>query len=212
MPRPPALLLIRHAQAEHLVGDLTGGSTDSELTVLGLRQARLLAARLASELENRPVHLGAGPLIRARHAAGIIGDALGVEARIYSELADLHIGEATGLNRDQARKIFTPPSEPKLEWRPYPGAENWSEFARRVRGFIQGFQSERTMILVTHRAVIEIIIQWWLGLEVDCRVSFDTAPASLSVLRINHWGERTLERLNDCAHLHAAGMPDRLRL
>jgi probable phosphoglycerate mutase len=187
-----------------MVSDLTGGSTDSDLTEPG--------QRLAGELKGRPLHLGSGPLTRAQRTAGIIGEALGVEAQIYPELTDLRTGAAAGMNRDQAPKIFVPPSEPILEWRPNPQAENWNEFARHVRGFMDAFQSEKLSILVAHRAVIENIVAWWLGLPVDSGASFDFAPASLSVVCINYWGERTLERLNDSAHLHAAGMPDPLRL
>jgi probable phosphoglycerate mutase len=159
MPTPPNLLLIRHAEAEHLVGDLTGGSTDSNLTDLGLRQARLLAERLAVELEGCPVHLGAGPLNRARRTAEIIGEALGIQTQIYPALTDLNIGAATGLSQKQAGAMFIPPSEPRREWRPYPGAENWRELSQRVRDFMEVFHSNKVSILVTHRAVIAIIIE-----------------------------------------------------
>jgi phosphohistidine phosphatase SixA len=36
------LILVRHAEAEHLVSDLTGGWTDSSLTNRGRRQAERL--------------------------------------------------------------------------------------------------------------------------------------------------------------------------
>ena len=46
-----SLILVRHAEAEHLTKKLKGGWTDTQLTSKGRRQAALLAKRLAGDLE-----------------------------------------------------------------------------------------------------------------------------------------------------------------
>lgn len=213
-PLEHPLLLIRHAQAEHNVSSLLGGSTDTALTDIGMRQARLLAKRLAAELFGRRLHLGAGPLDRSLHTARIIGAALGVEPIIFPPLADMSIGDAAGLTDDEAEALYTPPSEPVYDWRPYPGAENWRELCARVCGFIHTYTQaqDAPAILTTHVRPIEVIVAWWLGLPMDANVSFDLDVASLTVLRVNRWGERTIERLNDTAHLQTAGMPNPIHL
>jgi ADP-ribose pyrophosphatase YjhB (NUDIX family) len=43
-------------------------------------------------------------------------------------------------------------------------------------------------------------------------MSFDALPASLSVLSVTRWSERTIERLNDTAHLYAEGLSETIRL
>jgi probable phosphoglycerate mutase len=221
----PPLLLVRHAQAEHLVSDLTGGWTDSELTEIGIRQGRLLARRLAAEiaqyrergpagLDDQPVYLVSGSLRRSRHTAGIIANALGIEPQVHPALNDLNTGIAAGMTERQAQQVSIPPSEPLVDWRPYPEAESWRELSRRVRGFMNAFYRELKgpAVLVSHAAPIEIIIEWWLGIGLKSKVSFDVAPASLSVLRVNVWGERSVERLNDTAHLYAAGLAEPLQI
>ena len=60
--------------------------------------------------------------------------------------------------------------------------------------------------------MIHVIIAWWLGLEVESRTFFNIAPASLTVLTVNRWGERTLERMNDTAHLYAMGLVNPIQL
>jgi len=68
------------------------------------------------------------------------------------------------------------------------------------------------LILVTHAAVIQVVVNWWLGLDVEGMIRMEITPASLTVLRINRRGERMIERLNDTAHLYAAGIIDHSRL
>ncbi len=41
--------------------------------------------------------------------------------------------------------------------------------------------------------------------DITARVSLRTLPASITGLGEEEWGARTIERLNDTAHLHAAG-------
>ena len=70
------------------------------------------------------------------------------------------------------------------------------------------------LLLVAHAGTITNMVAWWLGLEIEMlsKVSFGAAPTSISVLDVNQWGEHTIERLNDTAHLYAAGLSDRIPL
>lgn len=208
------LVLVRHAEAEHHIREITGGWTDTDLTERGHYQSWLLAARLAQELRGVPLLLGCSNLRRAVQTARPIGDALGIESQIYPDLTDLNNGIAAGKTHAEARLHAIPPSEPILDWRPYPQAESWRQFFQRVAGFIDSFtaRQERAAILVSHAATIHVIVAWWLGLSLEYNTSFSIAPASLTVLTTNRWGERTLERLNDTAHLYANAMRDPIKL
>ena len=208
------LVLVRHAEAEHHLLAITGGWTNSYLTERGIHQAQLAADRLKHELADTPVSLGCSSLTRAQHTAQIIGRTLGLDPVPHHGLSDLNNGIAAGKTHQEARILANKRYEPYLDWHPYPEAESWRQFFQRVVQFIEPYcaQSRQPSILVSHSAVIHVIIAWWLGLEVESRTFFNIAPASLTVLTVNRWGERTLERLNDTAHLYAMGLVDPIQL
>lgn len=212
------LLIVRHAQARHHVENLTGGWTDTELTQLGFRQAQLLADRLVETLNGRRVLIAGSDLNRAVQTAEILAQALGARLEQHPGLRDLNNGIAAGKTHEQARPHRVAPSEPLEDWRPYPDAETWREFSIRVGEFMQAFtrrldeRPEEAAVLVTHAATVRVIVTWWVGLDLETRMYLGAAPASLTVLTVSRWGERAVERLNDTAHLYAAGLEDGIRL
>lgn len=209
------ILLIRHGEAEHLVEDLVGGWTDTSLTDLGRRQAAALASRLKLEVAGIPFKLYCSDLKRATQTADVIGRALGLIPCPVPELREINNGIATGLTREEAKRYYTEPTEPLLDWLPYPGGETWREFQHRVSGFMDRLvDPDRPLLLVAHGGTIIQVIAWWLGLDMDTlsRVSFRTSPASISVLDVTELNERRIERLNDTAHLYSLGLSDQIRL
>ena len=208
-----SLLLVRHGEAEHHIREITGGWTDSDLTETGLRQVNLLAARLCEDLSGQPVTLISSNLRRAVHTAHILGALLGVQPGIHPEITDLNNGKAAGMTHSQAKAIATPPSEPYIDWQPYPQAETWRQFHLRVSEYMRVNYSSPTgmSVLVSHAATIHVIVAWWLQLPVDSPTHFEIAPASITTLGFNQWGERMLERMNDCTHLVVGGFPHAIR-
>lgn len=212
------LILVRHAQAEHHTENLTGGWTDSHLTGEGQRQARLVARRLQNELPEAEYLLACSDLARAIQTAAPLSAALRCEPQIFSELRDLNNGQAANLTREEAHAIAIPPSDPLMDWTPYPEAESWRQFHARVTAFLNSFAErlengpESAAILISHASTINIITIWWLGLAPETNVFFRTGPASLTVLLVSRWGERVVERLNDTAHLYTDGKHDSIRL
>lgn len=211
-----SLLLIRHGESEHHVNGLTGGWTDTPLTERGRRQVALLAERLREELAGASARLFSSDLLRAAQSAQMIGEELQLQVEYIPELREFNNGSAAGKSREEAELLAIAPSEPLLDWRPYPGAENWREFYDRVVGAMEGLtrEQDRLYIVVTHGGTLGNIIIWWLQMGIECtsRVSFEADPASLTVLRLNTWKERAIGRLNDTAHLHGAGMGEKIHL
>ena len=203
-----SLLLVRHGEAEHHVQEITGGWTDTELTELGRRQVELLADRLGHELAGVSLLLATSRLRRAIQTAEIISRKLGVDYEIQPALVDLNNGIAAGKTHAEAKSLALQPVEPLLDWQPYPDAESWRQFYNRVAKFMQTFTSQHdgTALMVTHAANIHSMVAWWLGVPVESRSHIAVGPASLTVLNLNRSKERTLERLNDCAHLYAFGL------
>ena len=208
------IILVRHAQSQHHVNGMTGGWTNTGLTELGRRQAACLASRLKQELEDTPVRFCCSDLKRALETAEIVGQEIGITPQLVPELREFNNGIAAGMMREEAAKIRREPTEPLSEWRPYPEAETWGQFYWRVANGMDRLVEEQDglLLLVTHGGTLVNIVAWWLQLrsEVFPKLSFGAHPASISVLRVNQWGEHMLERLNDTAHIYAAGLAEEL--
>jgi broad specificity phosphatase PhoE len=208
------IILIRHAQSEHHVKGMTGGWTDTDLTELGQRQAQCLASRLKREIAAVACHVCCSDLRRALQTADIIGRTIGVTPEPVPELREFNNGIAAGMSEEEARQYARELTSPALDWQPYPEAETWRQFYLRVSACMDRLarDQEELLLLVTHGGTIINIVAWWLQLEIESIVSLDASPASISVMRMNEWNERTIERLNDTAHLYAAGLSDEMRL
>jgi broad specificity phosphatase PhoE len=141
--------------------------------------------------------------------AQAIARATGLAPAFDAGLKEYNNGLAAGKTWREAEEMQAPMTEPRVDWRPYPQAETQREFYQRVAACMDRLTRDSTpLLLVTHGGTIINIVAWWLGLEMEqmARVSFAVAPASLSVLLVNRWGDHTLERLNDTAHLQAEGL------
>ena len=200
------LILIRHGQAEHLVGPLVGGWTDTDLTEVGRKQVEMLAARLKKEMCGSQVTILCSDLKRAIHTAEIIGREFNLTPQLAPELRELNNGIAAGMTKDEARRYFREPTHPLVDWEPYLGAETWRQFYHKVAVFMEESldRFDDSILVVTHGGTIMQIISWWLRLDkvTISNVSFKTDPTSITVLSKSTLDERTIERLNDTAHLY----------
>jgi probable phosphoglycerate mutase len=232
-----SLFLIRHAESMHHVQGLIGGWADFALSPLGRRQAECLAARLRGELDatrarataeagsedralkaratESEIAIACSDLRRAVQTAEAIGQALGVAPLPTPALREVTSGIADGMTQTEAERHTVPPTEPLSEWSAYPGAEPWRQVYDRVVPYIEGLLGEgrapRAAIVVTHKIPVHLALCWWLGLGLDHTpaVWFDVQPASLTELRVEPWGGHTVARVNDTAHLYAAGLVTR---
>jgi probable phosphoglycerate mutase len=91
------LTLVRHGETAANVEGIWHGSIDTPLTEQGRRQAERVARHLASARPHAAA-VYASPLIRSRHTARAIADALGVAPRIEPGLTEYHLGDLEGLS------------------------------------------------------------------------------------------------------------------
>ncbi len=199
------ILLVRHGEADHLVSDLTGGWSQTSLTKNGELQARLIAARLGRELSGIDHAFYCSDLKRAKQTADIIAKVTGVQPIPSDGLREFNNGVAADRNKSEVAHLYRPPIDTILDWQPYPEAETWRKFYRRIIAYMDGiYESEdRLTLIVAHGGTIVNIIAWWLRLEEESLsyVTFYTSPASLSVLTVTPLKERSIERLNDASHM-----------
>ena len=199
------LLLVRHGQSEQHVTEITGGWTDASLTELGHEQAKRVAVRIAKMVPDGEVKLFSSDLGRARETAEYIARRVDVRLVVDGGLRELNNGAAAGLTTAEARAIELPRTDPPWDWVHYPGGESWGAMTDRVSACMERLARDvdHTAIVVTHAGSAHAVIHWWLRLSDASRkrVSFELDPASVTVLSINRFGERTIVRLNDTAHL-----------
>ncbi len=206
MQRAHTLILIRHAQSEHHIADLTGGWTDTDLTPLGRQQAQALAARLQRELEDRPLRLISSDLKRGVQTAEILAQALHLPFSLEPGLRDYNNGSADGMARSLADNLRAPIPPDFMSWRSHPGAESWGEYLERVWKTLDALPDfDGYTLIVTHAGTINCAPLWWLNIKphypgqpwIDCHA----APTCLTILSQNENGEPVIHTINDYAHL-----------
>lgn len=208
------IILIRHGEADHHVQALTGGWTDSALTEKGCGQFKKLADCLARDFAGHtPPRIVTSDLKRARMGGEMIAERLGASGvESYAFLREKNNGRAAGLSLKESKAFYHPPvTGRELDHINYEGGETRRQFYQRtVEGFKKLMEEPGDLIIVSHKGTIQNMIFYWLGLDIqevaDKQISFDIRPASLTVLGINKWGERTLFALNDSGYLHDQGM------
>jgi probable phosphoglycerate mutase len=74
---------------------------------------------------------------------------------------------------------------------------------KRVYSFMEELNNINcdTIVIVTHAHPSTLIVFWWLGLQEESKISFEFGNCNITELTINEWGEKTIVRLNDMAHL-----------
>jgi probable phosphoglycerate mutase len=194
------LILIRHGYAQHMVEGLTGGWTDLPLAEQGRHQAWRTGLYLADNLLEYPSSYTfySSDLLRASETASIIGTYIQLDPVITADLREINNGTVAYCTEKEAEGMKQHPTYPPVDWVPYPGAESWGIFRKRIVRFMEGISSDRKVLMVAHSNVIIAILHWWLQMDerTASRISFDTDPCSITVLRINAWEERTISTLN----------------
>ena len=199
------LFLVRHGEPEHHVQGLTGGWTNTSLTELGRKQAKLTGERLKQLIGDSFIGLYTSDLLRAVETAEIIGSILNLVPKVDKALRDLNWGIAIDMPLEEAQKLELKKTEPLFDWVPFPEAESWRMLHERIAPALVKIHSKEpdTVIIVSHGNVIEECIFWWLDFSLEMRrtTAFGTDPCSITLLGTNDWQQHTMEFLNRIDHL-----------
>lgn len=199
------LILIRHGQtAWHSDGlERAEGRADVDLDDCGLRQAGATAARL-ERWQVAAVY--SSPLKRAVATAGIIGARRGLVPQPEPGLTDIDYGRWQGLTHEEARA-----DDPRLYglWlhRPqqvtFPGGEGLASVRERAVGAVRELvarHGQQTVALVSHKAVIKLLLCHLLALDDSDFWSFQQDHCAISLVEVGS-GPAVVHLLNDTCHL-----------
>lgn len=161
------IILARHGETEWNVTDIFRGWTDLDLNANGVKQAELLGKYLSSK---KIEAVYSSRLQRALKTAEMIAGYHQLSVVVAPGLIDVNYGEWQGLSPPQVKDKY-----PELyrEWVNHPqrvkipGGESLRHVRRRSRRVVSEVISRYrgTVVLVSHRAVIHVLICALLGLS-----------------------------------------------
>jgi len=195
---------VRHGQIAANVQRLWHGSTDSDLTEVGVAQAACVARLLAGEAAGARA-IFASPLRRARATAEPIAAALGLSLRIDPGLAEYSLGRREGeryevlLQEGFFARIDADPDHAP------PEGESPRAVAARVIGALERAErehSEGTIVVVSHGAALGLALAQLVTGELRTWVNYQMRNCAVTELTLRPKPE--LVRFDATGHLRDA--------
>jgi probable phosphoglycerate mutase len=204
------LVLVRHGQAHCNAAGVVGGPrTCTGLTDLGRAQVLAAAERLAVEHAKKPfTALYAGPRLRLRETADILGSALGRRASIVAGLDGPVHGDADGRPWYDVKTSADggPHAHPDRPWAT--GSDTWNGYLERAGSFLRDLIEQhegQRLLFAAHGETILALHTLLLELRPGLQTGFTVDHGSITRWQhhVNRLGQRRwlLDRHNDRAHL-----------
>ncbi len=188
------MLLVRHGLTPTTGVKLPGQARGLHLTADGVRQAEAAAERLSAIPDVAAVY--ASHLERARETAAPIARARRLAVRVDRDLADMDVGEWTGLSLKEAAR--------RSEWAivqrhpsgfRFPGGESFVAMQARMTqalGRLVARYRGRTVVAVSHADPIKAVVAHALGTPLDLFQRIAIAPASITAIAYGAHGPAVL--------------------
>ncbi|MGB9577144.1 MAG: histidine phosphatase family protein [Candidatus Norongarragalinales archaeon] len=198
-------MITRHGETEHNRRGAIQGRIDSELSPVGLKQAKALAKRLEKE-EFSVIYCST--LKRAIQTAQEIA-ALHPGVKIVSTpaLDERSFGELEGMMREEIFKRYPNYKDAREAHHPEtapPGGESKTQMVARVKPFLEKIIREHegeTIVLVSHGGMNTVILSLLLRLPLENTFNIKQANVCVNEVRLQKNGKHELVRLNDTSHL-----------
>ena len=200
-------VFIRHGETDWNRQQRFQGQTDVPLNPAGLVQAAHLARRLGPE---RADVLISSDLERARQTAAPLASAWGLQPTLAPGLREQHFGVLEGLDvptiKVQHPDLWARWLEHRADFA-LPGGESLRQFHTRVLEAVRGLASAagpgRTLAVVTHGGVLDILWRSAHGLPLDGLRACEIPNTGINRLR---WKNGTLDVVQwaDVGHLDGA--------
>jgi probable phosphomutase (TIGR03848 family) len=188
------VLLVRHGLTPTTGIKLPGRAPGLHLSDEGRRQADAAAERIGKLPKVAAIY--SSPITRARETAQPIARAVKRALRIERDLADLDIGEWTGLSLKQASRR---PEWETVQRSPssfrFPGGESFPEMQARMAaalGKIVARHPGQIVVAVSHADPIKAAVAQALGTPLDLFQRIMIAPSSITVVAYRRGGPAVL--------------------
>ena len=187
------LILVRHGQTAANAAGLLLGRADLELTELGRRQAKALAAAVRN-----PTTVVSSPLRRCMETA----EAFGLPVAVDERWIEVDYGEYDGLELAAVGADVWKQWRTDRTYRP-PGGETFEEVDSRVWAACDDLVADAAggdVVVVSHVSPIKAAVAWALGVDgsIAWRMHLDVA----SICRVSTTPRgSSLRSFNETAHL-----------
>ena len=202
---PTEVLVIRHAETFGNVEGRFCGHSETELTPLGILQARALGERLRGQQFD---HAYSSDLSRALHTARLALEHhhQPIEPLLDPRLREMYYGDweslaYTELSKTQAEalrawftgKSFSPPGGESLQ-------DVRNRTAEAIRELVSKHTGER-LLIASHGQAIGAMVAELLQVPLESTWSFGLANTAITKLSFSRSGRVTLVGFNDHAHI-----------
>ncbi len=201
------VILVRHGVTDFTVsGRLDGrGGVDPELNAEGLAQAAAVARIIPGLVGDQQVRLVTSSLRRTQMTGAAIAASLGVVPEADPDWDERAFGEWDGLTSAQIQER-SPMKLARMRVDaayPPPGGESRSEVAARVgRAFERATAAAGTVVVVTSRVPILVVLGQVLQVGAERFWALETEPASVSIVTLWPDGNVSVPLVNRTDHLH----------
>jgi probable phosphoglycerate mutase len=199
------LILIRHGETVWNRERRMQGHSDSPLSDIGVRQARLLAQRL-KEMEFSTLYCSDSG--RAHHTARSVAEVTGHQLIVEPRLRERNFGVFEGLTGPEMQTRY-PEDYAKFKSRdPHyavPGGESATAFRDRALAClteIAGRHADELVVVVTHGLVCDVAYRAANGIDLMAPRDFDLVNAGINRFRYEG-GAWHAEVWGDAGHLDA---------
>lgn len=208
---PTRILFIRHGETDWNVRRVIQGWKGTGLNKLGLRQAQLVARRVAGMGLDVDAVL-CSDLKRAKQTGQAVAKALKLPLSVRPDLRERSFGEWEGQSIEQVLARFDlgekTRKDPFLAFDPK-GGETMKVFAARMQGFLDAVLKEyagKTVVAVSHGGPVRVAA--CLATGIPPKIYFKLGrPGNVSLSLLAQQGKVWwMESYNDMAHLEAARM------
>lgn len=184
------IILLRHGECSSN-GRYTGRGSDIPLNLEGQNQISR-SDLIKTDLSQSTTDLYSSSLRRARESAGIISQKTGLNIIVDNRIDEIDFGKWEGLNYREIMgrwpDIATAWYDNPLQVTP-PGAENYSDFIKRVSGFWNDIKKNmktdsKNIIIVSHGGVIQILSTLITGDSINNRWNYDLARGHYRIYNI----------------------------
>ena len=204
------LVLVRHGETDWNISGRYQGQKDVPLNATGRQQEQALARRLHS-MEIDAIY--SSDLSRASDTAELIAKSVGKRANLRRELREVDVGVWCGhtfaeMEREYPNHIAQWLSDPARTSRLH--GESYTQLQDRVLAFVKEILEKhqgQNVLIVTHGAVIGILLCSALGLDLGKRPNWQIDNGSISIIRFDDNDVAKIELINDVSHLPAEFAP-----
>jgi broad specificity phosphatase PhoE len=194
------IVLVRHGATDWNLQGRCQGSTDRDLSDVGIRQAEQLAVLLSNE----KIHaIYSSNLRRARQTAELISQPLNLSVMIEDDVRELDHGELEGLTFNEIKSAH---AEFLARWRSIPaeicvpGGERLAAVAERawngLTQIVRRHQVTENIVVVSHNFPILGIICRVTATHLNDYRAFHVDPCSLTRLRYDGNGDWQVTQVN----------------